>query len=53
MLAAGPVLEHPIRQGQMCSFLSFPSDGDSSGIRGSKGQSPREERENLVRETKK
>ena len=53
MLAAGPGLDHPIRQGQMCSFLSFPSDGDSSGIRGSEGQSTREERENLGRETKK
>lgn len=28
MWAAGPGVEHPIRQGQMCSFLSFPSDGD-------------------------
>ena len=34
MLAAGPGLEHPIRQGQMCSFLSFPSDGDEHWDKG-------------------
>ena len=34
VLAAGPGLEHPIRQGQMCSFLSFPSDGDKHWDKG-------------------
>lgn len=26
MWAARPGVEHPIKKGQMCSFLSFPSD---------------------------
>lgn len=37
VLAAGPGLEHPIRQGQMCSFLSFPSDGDKHWDKGFRG----------------